>query len=203
MIRRQGRPDMTSFLTQNAHYLLLAILGIWFAMRFVILPRGSRKGLATMFRRERGVERGGLGEEAIRTLLQDSQRFVTTMPDLRGLLLAGPFAAGRAQPSSTITLICLAESTARFEGPTALALWSYPARDHAILRHEVEAGTDMVLHRLGLHGAPPTVFAFVPAAGHDLPPGLREAIGQGLRVIEDPAGQAQALRQAWLSTLRA
>lgn len=194
---------MTSFLTQNAHYLLIAILGIWFAMRFVITPGGKRAGLAGMFRRERRVERGGLGEAAIRTLLQDSQHFASAAPDMRGLLLAGPFAAGQAQPDSTITLIFLAESTARFEQPEALSSWPYPARDHAILRHEVEASTEMALHRLGLHGAPPMVLAFVPAAGQALPASLKEAVGQGLRVIEDPAGQAQALRQAWLAALRA
>ncbi len=53
---------MPSFLADNAHYLLLAIIGVWFAARFLVMPGGGRRrgGLAALFRREGAVIAKGL-----------------------------------------------------------------------------------------------------------------------------------------------
>lgn len=199
------RPAMPSLLAENAHYLLIAILGIWFALRFILAPGskgpgGKRSGLAAMFRRERPVETGGLGQGAISTLLADSKAFAQARPDLRGLVLAGPFAAGTARPDSPVTLVFLAEDPARYALPTALEGWGYPARGHAVLGYDVRTEPWGARHELRLRGAPPLILAFVVAQGAACPSDLADAAGQALRIIEDPAGQARVLHEAWLET---
>lgn len=195
---------MPSFLADNAHYLLLAIIGVWFAARFLVMPGGRRRkgGLAAMFRREAEVMAKGLGEPAIRTLLDDSRDFARSRPDLRGLVLAGPFAAGTASPESPITLIFLAESPSPYATPEALGTWAYIGRGHTVTANRVETDRDMVLHHLTLRGAPPVELAFVPADATAVPAALVQAVTIGMKPQDDPTGQAAALALAWREAVR-
>ncbi len=189
---------MPSFLADNAHYLLLAVIGFWFTARFLVMPGRGRGGLAGMFKRESPVKEAGLDADAIRTMVDDSRAFARQRPDVRGLLLAGDFAAGTAQPRSTVVLVFLAEAAAAFEKPEDIAGWPYTTRDHPVLSHEVTLGEQgAVLHRLSLRGAPPVTLAFIPVDDAVLPPSLEAAARLGCLVLDDPSGRAQALRQTW------
>ncbi|MCZ8375361.1 MAG: hypothetical protein O9342_08305 [Beijerinckiaceae bacterium] len=194
---------MPSFLADNAHYLLLAVIGFWFAARFLVMPGRSRSGLAGMFRREAPVREGGLDQAAIRTLVEDSRAFARERPDLRGLLLAGRFAAGTAGPDSTVFLIFLAETPPAYAGRDTLSAWLYPARGHTIVSAKVSVEDGAVLHRLTLRGAPPVTLAFIGREGQSLPAPLAEAVGAGCQILDDPSGQALARRQAWREHSRA
>lgn len=195
---------MPSFLADNAHYLLLAIIGVWFAARFLVMPGGGRRrgGLAALFRREGAVIAKGLGEPAIRTLLDDCRDFARGQPDLRGLVLAGPFAAGTASPESPITLIFLAETTSPYAAPKALGAWAYPGRGHTVTADRVETDGDVVLRHMVLRGAPPVELAFVPANAATVPATLVQAVKIGVKPQEDPTGQAAALALAWREAVR-
>jgi len=189
---------MPSFLADNAHYLLLAVIGFWFTARFLVMPGRGRGGLAGLLKRESRVKEGGLDTAAIRTLVEDSRAFARQRPDIRGLLLAGEFAAGTAQPASTVVLVFLAERIADFAKPDDIAGWPYTTRGHPVLSHEanlVEHG--VALHRLSLRGAPPVLLAFLAVDGQALPASLEAAVRIGCLVLDDPSGRAQALRQAW------
>jgi hypothetical protein len=195
---------MPSFLADNAHYLLLAIIGVWFAARFLVMSRGGRRkgGLAALFRREGEVMTKGLGEPAIRTLLDDSRDFARGRPDLRGLVLAGPFAAGTASPKSRITLIFLAEAPSPYASPEALGTWAYPGRGHVVTADQIETDGDVVLRHLVLRGAPPVDLAFVPANATQVPAALVQAVTTGVKPQDDPTGQAAALALAWREAVR-
>lgn len=188
---------MPSFLADNAPYLLLAVVGFWFAARFLVMPGRGRGGLAGMFRREAPVSEGGLDQAAIRTLVEDSRAFARQRPDLRGLLLAGGFAAGTARPDARVFLIFLAENPAAYAGPESLSGWPYPARGHAIVTQESGAEDGAMLHRLTLRGAPPVTLAFIALEGQGLPAPLESAVGAGCLVLDDPSGQALSRRHAW------
>lgn len=195
---------MPSFLADNAHYLLLAIIGVWFAARFLVMPGGRRRkgGLAALFRRESVVKTQGLGEPALRTLLDDSRDFARGRPDLRGLLLAGPFAAGTASPESPITLIFLTETPSAYAEPEALGTWAYTGRGHTVITDRVETDGDVVLRHLVLRGAPPVELAFVPANATTVPVALVQAVKIGVKPQDDPTGQAAALALAWREAVR-
>ncbi|WP_284179333.1 hypothetical protein [Rhabdaerophilum sp. SD176] len=188
---------MPSFLADNAAYLLLAVIGFWFAARFLVMPGRSRSGLAGMFRREAPVREAGLDQAAIRTLVEDSRTFARHRPDIRGLLLAGEFASGTARPDSAVVLIFLSESPGVFSGRESLSGWPYPERGHAILAHDKVVEDGAVLHRLVLKGAPPVTLAFIATEGRSLPAPLAPPVRAGCQILDDPAGQAASLRQAW------
>jgi hypothetical protein len=188
---------MPSFFAENAPYLLLAVVGFWFAARFLVMPGRKGSGLAAMFRREAPVREAGLDQAAIRTLVEDSRTFARQRPDIRGLLLAGDFAAGTARPDSSVVLVFLTDNPGVLSGKAGLSGWSYPERGHAVVTHDVSTEDGAVLHRLVLRGAPPVMLAFVGTEGRALPASLAAPIRAGCQVLDDPAGQAAARRQDW------
>ncbi|MCZ8182851.1 MAG: hypothetical protein O9322_07755 [Beijerinckiaceae bacterium] len=188
---------MPSFLAENAPYLLLAVIGFWFAARFLVMPGRNRSGLAGMFRREAPVREAGLDQAAIRTLVEDSRAFARQRPDIRGLLLAGAFASGTARPDSAVVLVFLAENPAVFVDGESLSGWPYPERGHAIITRDVATEDGAALHRLVLKGAPPVTLGFIAPESRALPASLAAPVRAGCQILDDPAGQAASLRQAW------
>lgn len=188
---------------QNALFLLIAVAGFWFTVRFVIAPKRGAPGLGSMFRREAATPAIGLGREAIASLLADARQFAIQEPGIRGLLLAGSYAAKTAEPTSPVVLVALAEEPHLYRDGSWLARWSYLKRGHDILSQEAEENSGIVHHRLKLRGAPPVEFHFVGL--HASPPSdaLDDAFEDGLAVLDDPAGVAAKFRQEALARLAA
>ncbi len=186
----------------NSFLLLLGVAGIWFYLRFVIGPRRGGPSLRSFFRREARETVDGLGQKAIATLLADTRAFVTEEAALRGLILAGPFAARSARAGSLVTLIALSDAPQAYLGSDWLLRWAYPARGHKVLWQREEQAAGQVVQHLGLRGAPPLEIHFV-TVDHAAPPeNLLPALAFGTKVIDDPAGQAERLRRRWESLLR-
>lgn len=184
-------------------FLLLALVGgFWFTARFVIGPKRGAPGLKSLFGKVKPVEVQGLGRDAIATLLEETRKFVVATPDLRGLMLAGPFAGGTADSRSTVTLVFLADEIGRYAGPEWVTRWGYPARGHAITDHRIETDGAGTLHRLTLRGAPPLEVHIVRVGQPEMPPALRPALAKGARSIDDPAGLTEKLRLHWVEMLR-
>lgn len=188
---------MSTGLLDNAFLLLLGAAGVWFVLRFVLGPRRGAPSLASFFRREPRESVEGLGQKAIATLLADMRSFVAGEEALRGLLLAGPFAARQAKRNSLVTFIALGPAPERFTSEDWLLRWAYPARGHKILTQESETAPGLVTHHLTLRGAPPVVVHFVAYDTPELPEPLRPAFVEGASVIEDPTGLAERLRRRW------
>lgn len=189
--------------SQNTVMLLVAVAGFWFFARFVVAPRrGAGPGLRAMFRRERVMPRIGLGRDAIATLLDDTREFVVDEEALRGLILAGPFAAKLAEAESLVTLILLTDTPARFAGDDWLARWRYIRRGHDVIDHQIETHESGATHRMTLRGAPPLVMRFEHFPTLAPPVGLEAALDEGSATIEDPAGQAEKLRLSWAEQRR-
>lgn len=188
---------------QNAIFLLVAIAGFWFTVRFVVAPRRGAPGLGAMFSREAATPRIGLGREAIASLLADTRQFAIGEPGIRGLLLAGAYAAKEAEPTSPVVLVALADDPQRYRGEEWLERWSYLKRGHDVQsRDETEEG-GIVRHAFRLRGAPPVEFHFLKPQDAKPPEALDEAFGEGLTVIDDPAGLAAKFRQTTLARLDA
>lgn len=187
----------------NTFLLLIAVAGFWFTARFLIGPKRGAPGLKAMFGREKPVPLMGIGKDAIATLLADARKFVVAAPDLRGLILAGPFAAEAAGSRSTVTLIVLAEDVAPYADKEWLARWPYPARGHTITDHRIDQGAAETIHRLTLRGSPPLEIHFVRVNQLDVPPSLHRTLAEGAESIDDPAGLAEKLRLHWGEQIRA
>lgn len=188
---------MPSFLADNAPYLLLAVVGFWFAARFLVMPGRNRAGLTGMFRREAPIREAGLDQAAIRTLVEDSRTFARQRPDIRGMLLTGEFASGTARPDSAVVLVFLSENPGAFSDGKSLSGWAYPERGHAIITQDKVVEKRAVFHHLVLKGAPPVTLAFVAPESRALPAPLAAPFRAGCHILDDPAGQAASLRQAW------
>lgn len=186
----------------NAFLLLIAVAGFWFTARFLIGPKRGAPGLKAMFGREKPVPLMGIGKDAIATLLADSRKFVVSAPDLRGLILAGPFAVEAAGSRSTVTLVILSEDVAPYAGKEWLARWPYPARGHVITDHRIDHDAAGAIHRMTLRGSPPLEVHFVRVSQLDVPPALHQALAEGAESIDDPAGLAEKLRQRWSEQIR-
>lgn len=186
----------------NTFLLLIAVAGFWFAARFLIGPKRGAPGLKAMFGREKPVPLMGIGKDAIATLLADTRQFVVAAPDLRGLILAGPFAAGAARRDSIVTLVALAEDVLPYAGKEWLAGWPYPARGHAVTDHRIDHGAAETIHRMTLRGSPPLEVHFVLVSQLDVPPSLLQALTEGAESIDDPAGLAEKLRLRWSEQIR-
>lgn len=183
--------------------LLVGVAGLWFAARFLLGPKRGAPGLKAMFGREKPAPLIGIGKDAIATLLADARKFVVAAPDLRGLILAGPFAAKAAESRSTVTLVVLAEDIAPYAGQEWLARWPYPARGHTITEHRIDHGAAEAIHRMTLRGSPPLEIHFVRASQSDVPPSLHQALAEGAATIDDPAGLVEKLRLRWSEQIRA
>ena len=176
--------------------------GIWFFMRFVLGPKRGGPTFASFFKREARETVEGLGQKAISTLVADTRALVVGEPGLRGLLLAGPFAARAAKMTSPVTFVVLTDAPEQYRDDEWLLRWAYPARAHPVLarRDTIEPGH--VAHHLSLRGAPPVEMHFVTADRAAAPDALRPALRIGWSVLEDPTGQAERLRRRWESLLR-
>ena len=186
----------------NAFLLLIAVAGFWFTARFLIGPKRGAPGLKAMFGREKPVPLMGIGKDAIATLLADARQFVVAAPDLRGLILAGPFAVEAARRDSTVMLVVLAEDVSRYAGKEWLPRWPYPARGHTITDHRIDHGAAETIHWMTLRGSPPLEIHFVHVSQLDVPPSLHRALAEGAESIDDPAGLAEKLRLRWSEQIR-
>lgn len=193
---------MAGLSLDNAFFLLIAIAGFWFMVRFVIAPKRGAPGLGAMFRREKPVRLEGLGKDAIATLIGDARAFVVGDMRLRGLVLAGPFAAVAAEPRSKVILIALADDADAYSGKEWLSRWAYPGRGHEILGHEVQAYVNGVGHRFTLRGSPPLEIHFVRFDCLHAPPLLRPDVAEGTETIDDPSGIAEKLRLRWVEEVQ-
>ncbi len=186
---------------QNAIFLLVAVAGFWFTVRFVVAPRRGAPGLGAMFSRETATPKIGLGREAIASLLADTRQFAIGESGIRGLLLAGAYAAKEAEPSSPVVLVALADDPQLYRGEDWLTRWSYLKRGHDVhSRNEAEDG-GIVRQQFRLRGAPPIDFHFLKSQDAKLPEALDEAFAEGLTVIDDPAGLAAKFRLATLARI--
>lgn len=176
--------------------LLAGVAGIWLAMRFLYRPKAAASGFMTMFRREPAIAVPGIGIEALRSMVDDLETLVRNTGSLRGLILAGPFAARKADAASHVTAILLSTDLAGQDGPLALAGWPYPARGHDIRERAVETGEGYALHRLTMRGAPPVELAFV-LIGAKLPPVLAEALSQGALARDIGTSEAELQLRRW------
>lgn len=186
----------------NSFLLLLGVAGVWFFMRFVLGPKRGGPTFASFFRREARETVEGLGQKAISTLVADTRALVVAEPGLRGLLLAGPFAARAGKMTSHVTFVLLTDAPEKYRDEEWLLRWAYPARGHKVVtqREAVEPGH--VTHHLTLRGAPPVEMHFVAADRAAAPETLRAALRIGWSVLEDPTGQAERLRRRWENLLR-
>lgn len=176
--------------------LLAGVAGLWLAMRFLYRPKAAAGGLLRMFRREPVRPVPGIGIEALRSMVADFEALVRNTESLRGLMIAGPFAARRADSASTVTAILLSTDLSGQEGPLALSGWPYPARGHEIRERKVEQGEGYVLHRLTLRGAPPVDIAFV-RLGAPLPPVLAGPLSEGVLVRDIGLSEAETQLARW------
>lgn len=192
---------MPAFSMNNPIVLILAVAVLWFFARFVLGRKGGVRGLGSMFRREAPTVLKGVGSEALKTLIDDTRKLVGAEAGLRGIVLAGPFAAKAADGHSTATLIIPAEHPVSYSGDGWLAKWPYIARGHAVQAHEIVVGAGDVEHRFTLRGAPKLIVHFVSSAAQDAPPALRAVIGVGTQTLDDPTGQVDKLRRHWVDKI--
>lgn len=176
--------------------LLAGVAGIWLAMRFLYRPKTASGGFLAMFRREPAIAVPGIGIEALRSMVDDLETLVRSTESLRGLILAGPFAARKADATSHVTAILLSTDLAGQDSPLALAGWPYPARGHEIRERAVESGEGYALHRLTMRGAPPVELAFV-LIGAKLPPVLAEALSEGALARDIGTSEADLQLRRW------
>lgn len=193
---------MPALIAENALLIILAIAGFWFVARVLGGPRNARSSLSGMFSREKPVSLTGLGKVAIATLLEDTRKFVVAAPDLRGLILAGPFAKEAATSHTPVTLIILAEDIEPYSGKPWLARWGYLARGHMIMEHKIEIEGPEAQHSLTLRGSPPLRIHFVRMDLLDPPATLKTALAEGTATIEDPTGIAEKIRVHWAEQAR-
>jgi hypothetical protein len=193
---------LESLTGQNAIYLMLGVAGLWFMARFVIAPRRGAPGLSALFGRETAAPVIGLGKEAIASLLDDTRTFIVRELHLRGLVLAGPFVTKSADSDSTVTLIALADDIGPYASADWLTRWPYSTRGHHVIEHRIEPETLGVTHYLTLRGAPPVAFRVEKFPSIHFPAAIGPALAIGCETLEDPTGQVEKLRRAWLDQVR-
>jgi hypothetical protein len=191
---------MPSWLFDNPIALVVGIAAIWVFMRFGIGSRRGGPGLAALLRREKALKPVGMGRAAIATLIETTRRFAGAEPGLRGLILAGPFAARTAGPQSTVSFILIAEEPQAYADRDWIARWPYPQVGHPVLGHET-GGADGITHRLSLRGSPPIAFHFVRFDAFDVPADLAPLFEDGAETLDDPSGLAEKLRRHWIDRI--
>ncbi len=193
---------MAGLSIQNAFLLLAAVAGLWFAARFVIGPRRGAPSLRQMFTREKASPRDGIGKEALTTLIEEARKFAVGEPGIRGLILAGPFAAKAASARSKVTLIALCEEPRHYADAGWMARWAYPARGHPVIDHAIEDHADGLRHQITLRGAPPLVVHFERLDRLAAPAAVHQALLEGSETIDDPSGLAEKTRLNWVVQIR-
>ncbi len=201
-------------------WLMAGVVAVWLGMRFIWAPKGGAPRLSALFRREPALPVAALGPEALTTLTAHLCAFAKQNPEIEGVLLVGPFAAGTADTTSAAQFYLLTQSPQAFATPQAFDSWTYPAAGHPVLRHDIEAFAHGFMHRIAVKGAPlilifigdPAIWA--PAApslaastGDNgplsaLPLALEQACLHGMRVLYDARGNATRWRQIWARKLR-
>ncbi|CAN1571034.1 hypothetical protein MCEMSEM23_03240 [Rhabdaerophilaceae bacterium] len=182
----------------NSGLLIIGgIAMIWFATRHLYGPKRPRVSMLGMFRREAVGVVPGLGIAALRSMIDDLVTLVKNTQSLRGLVIAGPFAARLADPTSTVTAILFSTDLTGQGEPLALAGWPYPARGHDIRSRKVEEGDGFILHHLTLRGAPPLTIAFVRTDLDAAPEPLRAALDLGAISCEIGTRDAEVILARW------
>lgn len=192
---------ITSWFIDHPIALIGVVAAFWFGLRFIVGPKRGAPGLNMFFAREQPVKLDGLGPAAITTLLETSRRFALAEPGLRGLILAGPFAAHEASAGSTVTLIFLAEAPEHYAGQDWVARWGYAEHGHPVLTIDTHAEDATIAHRLALRGAPPVTACFARMDRLEPPPRMQAALGQGAETLDDPTGLADKLRRRWIEQI--
>jgi hypothetical protein len=192
---------MPALTIENGFYVMLAIVGFWFTVRFVIGPKRGAPRFGAMFGREKPVKLAGVGKEAIATLLQDISRFMARENAMRGLILAGPFAGNSAEAKSIVTLVAVCEDLSGYIGKEWVENWQYPARGHAIIRHEIVVDPGMITHDMTLRGAPALVIHFVRTDASSPPERFSAALEEGSQTLEDSTGVTEKLRRNWADVI--
>jgi hypothetical protein len=181
---------------EHALMVLAGVSVIWFAMRFLYRPKGKISSFGRFFRREPVEVVHGLGIAALRSLIDDLQDFARQQDGLRGLIIAGPFAAHRADSRSVLTAIFISHDLAGQDEPGYLAGWAYPGRGHVVQNHQVSQYPGLIVHRLNLRGAPPMEIAFV-LSGQARPEPLAAALDIGALPSALGTEDAQAHLDRW------
>lgn len=184
------------FDTDSALLILAGVAGLWFTTRFLYRPKGSSGGLGSLFRRERAEAVPGIGLEALRSLSEDLVTFAKAEIALRGVILAGPFAARQANAASDVTAILISTDLTGQDEQAYLRRWPYIRRGHDIRAHRLERVPGGLIHRLTLRGAPSIVLAFIEGDA-PLPPALEPALKQGATFFDIGTGDAEALLSRW------
>lgn len=191
-------PQLTA---TNVYWLLIAIVAFWAFMRFVVAPKRGAPGLRSLFGREPPLALEGVGREAIATLIADTEKFCLHRADLRGLALAGPFAAKKADAHSTVTLLLFCDDPAKYAGEDWFAFWPYPGRGHVVQGHHIEMRPTEVQHRFRLRGAPPLSLHFVRFEAIEAPESLHAVLVEGAETLTDPAGRVEEIVRRWIDRI--
>lgn len=182
---------------ETALPIVLAMAVLWIATRAMAGKKLGGVSLGGMFTREKPLVTSGLGEPAIKTLLEDVKAFVHAERAARGLILAGPFAEAAAKPEDEVTFVILVDDLADYRDTLWRARWPYPARGHLIRDHQIEAVEGAVLHRMSLRGAPPLAFHFVELGLAKAPVAIAKALNRGAKPIETGTDAARVALQRW------
>jgi hypothetical protein len=177
--------------------IILAMAVLWFGTRMMMGKKMGGVSLGSMFQREKPLVKSGLGEAAIKTLLDDVKTFAHEERAVRGLILAGPFAEAAAAPEDEVTFVILVDNLQDYRETLWRARWPYPARGHLIRDHQIEAVEGAILHRLALRGAPPLAFHFVDASLAKAPSATAKALNRGAKPIETGTDAARPTLQRW------
>lgn len=186
----------------NGLFLLLAIGLVWLVARQQLAKRTGQSGFMAMFRREAPMRLGGMGREALESLLEDTRHLVGADAALRGLVLAGPFAVKLGSTHSIVTLVLLTREIDPYLGDDWLARWPYLSRGHGVSQHRIERSEGAVRHQLTLRGAPPIDVHFVPASAETVPPALATAFREGAIAIETGTPDGRTALERWRRALR-
>jgi len=182
---------------ETALPIVLAMAVLWFGTRMMAGKKMSGVSLGSMFQREKPLVKSGLGEPAIKTLLEDVKAFVHGERAVRGLILAGPFAEAAAAPEDEVTFVILVDDLTDYRDTLWRARWPYPARGHLIRDHQIETVEGAALHLLSLRGAPPLRFHFVETGLAKAPSATVKALNRGAKPIETGTDAARPTLQRW------
>ena len=182
---------------ENGLYVIGAIAVLWFVARSGFGQKGRSSGLLGMFKREKALPRIGMGPEALKTLLDDLKSMEAQDACLRGLILAGPFAAKTAKADSIVTCIALCTDMERYTGRNWLARFPYIARGHLVQDFKSDAIEGGILHHLRLRGAPPLALYVVEPALAKPPAMIMARLQEGAIALATGTSDAKTALARW------
>jgi hypothetical protein len=180
-----------------ALYIVAAIAILWFGTRIMLGKRAPGSSLTQMFTREKPMAVTGLGQAAIRTLVEDTLAFEHGERAIRGVILAGPFASKLAGPEDEVSFVMLADDLADYRETSWRARWPYPQRGHLVLDHRIEEVEGALVHRIALRGAPPITLHFVPVEAANAPAEAARAILKGAKPLDTGTDAARRALARW------